>query len=266
MFVILSGSSGVGKNTIINYIQSKNPNFIFMPTFTTRAKREGEVEGNPFFFISKEEFQEKIKNNEFIEYAFIHNNYYGSSFKVFEETVKADNIVIKDIDVEGAQNFTSKLGNQTKLLKIFLTAPKKELKNRLIGRKEKEIKLRLKRFDYEQKQKNKFDYIILNKNLESTSKIVMELCKLKEADFLPSKPVNKISKRKIKKYAEKLLTGKILKPIKIFLNSGSAQIVKGEEKFIASLITKKPVAKEIVVNLKKSAKAKKGWIDAFLGK
>ena len=90
MFVILSGSSGVGKNTVIKEMQKTETNLVMMPTFTTREKREGEVEGAPYFYISKEEFQEKIKNHELIEHEFIHNNYYGSSYTILMNILKPE--------------------------------------------------------------------------------------------------------------------------------------------------------------------------------
>ena len=101
MFVILSGSSGVGKNTVIKEMQKTEINLVMMPTFTTREKRVGEIEGAPYFYIAKEEFQEKIKNNELIEHEFIHNNYYGSSYTIFDDYIKTGKIIIKDIGVEG---------------------------------------------------------------------------------------------------------------------------------------------------------------------
>ena len=173
MFIILSGSSGVGKNTVIKEMQKTEKNLTLMPTFTTREKREGEVEGQPYFYISKEDFQQKIKDNELIEYEFIHNNFYGSSYKVFDEYIKSGKVLIKDIGVEGAQNLSHKMSDHTEMIKVFLAIPhKSDLKKRLQGRGEKQIKLRLKRFDYEQKQKNKFDFIIVNTNLEQTSDYV----------------------------------------------------------------------------------------------
>ena len=70
----------------------KTDKIVLMPTFTTRGMRDGEVEGSPYFYISKEEFQNKIKNNDFIEYEFIHNNYYGSTYSIFDEYIKSGKI------------------------------------------------------------------------------------------------------------------------------------------------------------------------------
>ena len=249
MFIILSGSSGVGKNTVIKEMQKTEDNLVLMPTFTTREKREGEVEGEPYFYISKEDFQQKIKDNELIEYEFIHNNFYGSSYKVFDEYIKRGKVLIKDIGVEGAQNLSRKMSDHTEMIKIFLAIPhKSDLKKRLQGRGEKQIKLRLKRFDYEQKQKNKFDFIIVNTNLEQTSDYVKQIIKF-DGDFYFANSLNKLNTYKVKYYINKLNAGKILKPVKIAIVDGKFCVVNGAEKLVASLISQKPIAK-LVVNKK----------------
>lgn len=246
MFIILSGSSGVGKNTIIAELQ-KNNNFAYMPTFTTREMRAGESVGAPYYYISKEEFQQKIKDNEFLEYELIHGNYYGSSGKIFDECLAKGQKVIKDVGVQGAQNLTIKVGDKTPIVKIFLTVKhKSELKKRLIGRGEKDIALRLKRFNYEQKQKNFFDYIIYNESLDKTTNLLHEIFKLKNSDFIPCKKMEFISKYKVKFYTSRLKCGKTLSPIKIVILSGKAYIVSGVEKFVASIISGKSVAKLVI--------------------
>ena len=247
MFVILSGSSGAGKNTVIKEMQKTDENLVLMPTFTTRDKREGEVEGLPYFYISKDDFQNKIKNNEFIEYEFIHGNYYGSSYKVFDDYIKMGKVLIKDIGVEGAQNLSQKLCDRTKVHKVFLTIRHKgELKKRLKGRGEKQIKLRLKRFKYEQKQLNKFDFIIYNQVLENTTEIVKQIINSDINSFYFKKSLDKLNKYKVKYYINKLTSGKVLKPVKIVIADGKMCVVGGAEKLVASFVCKKPVAKLII--------------------
>ena len=247
MFIILSGSSGAGKNTVIKEMQKTDENLVLMPTFTTRDKREGEVEGLPYFYISKDDFQNRIKNNEFIEYEFIHGNYYGSSYKVFDDFIEMGKVLIKDIGVEGAQNLSQKLADRTKVHKVFLTIKhKRELKKRLKGRGEKQIKLRLKRFNYEQKQLNKFDFIIYNQNLELTTKIVKQIINSDVSSFYFKKDLSKLNKYKVKYYINKLTSGNILKPVKIVIAGNKFCVVSGSEKLVASFICKKPVAKLII--------------------
>lgn len=246
MFIILTGSSGVGKNTVIKSLEKENPNFKLVPTYTTRNKRDTEIEGNPYYFITKEEFQQKIKDNELIEHEYIHTNYYGSSYKIFDDLINQNKILIKDIGIEGAQNLEQKLNDRTEIVKIFLTTKsKKDLKQRLKGRGEKEIKLRLKRYKREQAERNKFDYLIFNKDLNETTKIINSISQLDFYDIIPSKPVGKLNLNKIKRYNNKLLKGYILKPIKVALNEDKIFILDGEEKFIAGLLANKTVCKEI---------------------
>ena len=247
MFIILSGSSGVGKNTVIKEMQKNNEHLVMMPTFTTREKREGEIEGKPYYYISKNEFQDKIKNEEFIEHEFIHNNFYGSSYIVFDEYIKRGDIIIKDIGVEGAQNLSLKLKQKTPILKIFLTVKhKSELKRRLKGRGEKQIKLRLSRFGYEQKQINKFDYVVFNADLTETSNLINSLMLLTESDFRFKKDLNKCNPYKVKYFINKLNSGKILSPVKIVVKDDKAYVVSGTEKLLASFLCGLPVAKVVV--------------------
>ena len=265
MFVMLTGSSGVGKNTIIKELTNQNENIVLMPTFTTRDKRVGEIEGLPYFYISKEEFQNKIRNNEFIEYEHIHNNFYGSTFKVFDEYNKNNKILIKDIGVEGAQNICVKLSDRTKILKIFLTTKhKSDLKKRLKGRDEKQIKLRLKRYKYEQKQRNKFDFIIYNQSLEKTLNILNIILSQENFSYIPCKNKKKIRPYWVKYYTNKLLCGKILKPIKIAIKDEKLYIVSGLEKFIASVLSTKNVAKVIVDKKIKHSVNDENWIQEIL--
>ena len=82
MILILSGSSSCGKNTIIKELMSEDDNLAYIHTFTSREKRNGEIDGEPYFFISKEEFQQKIKNGDFFEHELIHNNFYGVEHRI----------------------------------------------------------------------------------------------------------------------------------------------------------------------------------------
>ncbi|MBQ0017222.1 MAG: AAA family ATPase [Clostridiales bacterium] len=250
MFIILTGSSGVGKNTVINEIEKRNKNFKLMPTYTTREKRPSEVEGQIYYYLSKEEFQDKIKNKELIEYELIHNNYYGSSYKLLNEYLEKDCVLMKDMGIEGAQNFSTKISSITPVVKIFLTATKKELKKRLKGRGEKQIKLRMKRYDREQSEINKFDYIIYNNDLNETCGFIKDVYSKTANEILPTKDLTKIKVKKINKYVSMLQKGKILKPIKVAVENKKVYILKGHSKYIASILTGKPIAKEIVSKAK----------------
>lgn len=250
MFIILTGSSGVGKNTVITEIEKINKNFKLMPTYTTREKRPFEIEGYPFYFISKEEFQEKIRNGELIEHEYIHNNFYGSSYKILEENLNDNIVIIKDLGIEGAQNLTTKISHITPVMKIFLTATKKVLKHRLKYRGEKNIKLRLKRYKKEQLEINKFDYIIYNNNLKETCNFINSIYNKNLDEILPTISVSKLNVKKINKYVSELQKGKILKPVEVTIYDNNIYITKSHEKFIAGLLANKLVAKLIKPNKK----------------
>lgn len=253
MLIVLTGSSGSGKNTIINAIEECSNNFQYMPTYTTRDKRINEIEGRPYHFITKENFQQRIKQNEFIEYEFIHNNYYGTSKLILEEFLNQDKIIIKDFGIEGAQNIASKVNELTPVIKIFLTTSKKELKKRLKNRGEKQIKLRLKRYKKEQKEMFKFNYLIYNNDLEITKNFVMNIINFDNIDFIPSKRIDDLNLKKVNKYVNKLISGKTLTPVKIAFYDNKLYIIEGDEKFIASLITNRLVCKQLVTQQPKIA-------------
>ena len=179
MLVILSGVSGAGKDTIKKEIIKRMKNVISLPSFTSREPREGEEEGIQYHFITKEQFKEKIKNEEFYEYDLHHENYYGTSKKLMNEKIDSGKIIVKDIEVIGTENLIKKLGNDTKLVTIFLKVDKEELKNRLINRgdnlSEADMQLRLGRLEYEESKIGLYDYVIKNDNLEKTVQIIMTI-------------------------------------------------------------------------------------------
>lgn len=173
MLIILSGCSGVGKNTIINRLLQDGDRFEFMPTFTTRAMREGEREGFPYYYTTKEDFERRITAGEFYEYENVHGNYYGTNKKVLEEKKKTGKILIKDIDVLGTLNLEKKMSSDIKIVTVFLDVESKQvLIDRLIGRGEKDIELRMKRYELEVSHAKEYQYIINNVEIERTIDII----------------------------------------------------------------------------------------------
>ena len=109
-----SGPSGVGKGTLINYLRKKHADWVFPPSCTTRKPRPGEVDGKTYFFISKEAFQERIKNGDFLEYAQVHGgHYYGTLKKLLLDPVKEGKTVIREFDVQGFQAAQKMLPKET---------------------------------------------------------------------------------------------------------------------------------------------------------
>ncbi|MGN1330328.1 MAG: guanylate kinase [Clostridia bacterium] len=179
MLVILSGVAGSGKDTIKRELIKRMENVKSIPSLTTRPQREGDVPGETYIFLSKEEFEEKIKNDEIYEYDIHHNNYYGTSKKILNEASK-NGIIVKDIDVNGTQILKETL-KDIKIVTIFLRVPKEELQRRLENRIDRpgpaEIKLRLNRFDYEESKIGLYDYVIKNDDLEKSVSIIEEIIK-----------------------------------------------------------------------------------------
>ena len=171
IMVILSSPSGVGKTTITKKIQQKYPSFKISVSHTTRSPRSNEVNGIDYNFTSSLEFKKLIKEDKFYEYAKIFDNYYGTLKKNVDDLI-INNDIIFDIDWQGTKQL-SKFKN-LKLIKIYLiTLNKQELKNRLISRNQnskEEVDKRFNAFEEDVKHWNDYDYIIINKNLDTCFK------------------------------------------------------------------------------------------------
>ena len=179
MLVVLSGVPGAGKDTIKKELIKRMDNVTSMPSYTDRQPREGEVDGQIYNFITTEEFENKIKENEFYEYSVHHEHYYGTSKKILDESINSGKIIVKDIEVNGTENLLKLLKNDIDIVTIFLRVPKEEVRKRLEHRVEKasikEIELRMNRFDYEESKIGIYDYVIKNDDLEKTVQIIMTI-------------------------------------------------------------------------------------------
>lgn len=182
MLILLSGCSGVGKNTIINKLLNTEENLNYLKNYTTRTRRptENDERLSPYHYISCEEFDEKIKNDEFYEYEEIHGNFYGTLKASIEEIANSDKHYIKDIGVLGQISLKDAFKNKTKVISIFLTASREELIKRLIGRGEPDIEKRLSRMDFEMGYIDRYDYVIENKDMDKTIKKILKIIKQNE--------------------------------------------------------------------------------------
>lgn len=177
---ILSGPSGVGKNTLIKRILSVMPELYFIPSITTREMRCGEKQGDPYIFVSREKFEDMIRNNELLEWEHIHDgSYYGPHLETYEYAVKNGFDIIKDFDVNGALKLKKIFGNDAILIFVN-TSSMGQLRKRLCyrGDTEQSIELRMKRVCEEIKKSKFFDFIMKNDDLDLA---VSELKKLIES-------------------------------------------------------------------------------------
>lgn len=174
MLVILSGVSGAGKDTIKKELIKRLEDVETLPSFTSRTMRPGEEEGIQYHFISKDEFEEKIRKGDFYEYDLHHGNYYGTSRELMNEKINKGKIIVKDIEVNGTENLLKLLRNDTKIVTIFLKVEKEELKRRLIERGDniQDIEVRLSRLEYEESKITNYDYVIKNDDFEKTVQII----------------------------------------------------------------------------------------------
>ena len=179
MLVILSGVSGAGKDTIKKELIKRMEDVISLPSITSREPRNGEEEGVQYHFITKEQFEEKIKNGELYEYDLHHENYYGTSKTLMNEKLQSGKIIVKDIEVNGTENLVKLLKDEVNLITIFLKVDKEELRKRLKEREdnlsEEKIELRLGRLEYEESKIKLYDYVIKNDDLEKTVQIIQTI-------------------------------------------------------------------------------------------
>ena len=165
--LVLSGPSGAGKSTIINAASDQIGEYYFSISTTTRRPRKGEVEGRDYFFVSRESFEEDIKAGNFLEYAQVHGNYYGTSLTPVREALKANKLVIFDIDVQGHRLVRKKLNDIT--TSAFITPPTlRELEKRLRLRStddEAIIEKRLENAKTEIHAIGEYDYFIVNDDI-----------------------------------------------------------------------------------------------------
>jgi len=181
--LILSGPSGCGKSSLLKELYKQIDDYYFSISTTTRDPRSGEQNGVDYHFVSKEEFEDGIDNGDFLEYALVHHNFYGTSLKAINKALEQGKLVIFDIDVQGHDLVRNKLNEIT--TSVFITTPTlQELENRLYSRNlddEEVIKRRLINAKDEIDHLDKYDYIIVNDDLEQSAQKLINIAKASRA-------------------------------------------------------------------------------------
>ncbi len=181
MILIFSAPSGSGKSTIINQLLQENLGLEFSISATSRPPRGKEQNGVEYYFLSTEEFREKIKNNEFIEYEEVYEGrFYGTLKSEITRIQSKGNIPVFDVDVVGGINIKKMYGEEAK--SIFIMPPSiAVLRQRLEGRgtdTPEVIEERLQKAEWEISHQSKFDYIVVNDDLEKAIEEVRQIIKL----------------------------------------------------------------------------------------
>ena len=245
LFVFISGSSGVGKNTVISNLMERNENIEFLRSHTSREPRIDDKKNVYYFVPSNEEFEKLINDGDILEFDYFSDHYYGISIKEIQEQAKKGRVVIKDLTVLGVSNVKEMMKDQLEMVSVFLTADKKVLKDRLIKRKTEkaEIKKRLREYGHEQDQMLSYEYVIYNNNLEKTLE-KMEAIINSSTNHLPLLTLQSCQHarhKKIEKFANLLNKGKKLKPIKVVTINGQIYLIEGINEYLAHLKTGKHI-------------------------
>lgn len=164
---VISAPSGAGKTTIIHSVLKDIPELLYSISATTRRKRGDEVDGKDYFFLDEPTFYKKIEKNAFAEWQKVYDYYYGTYKSFLDENLNKGRSIILDLDVKGALNLKQ---NYPEAVLVFIEPPGiDELERRLKKRKtenEHDLNLRIERAKMELSHKDKFDYFVVNKNLD----------------------------------------------------------------------------------------------------
>ena len=171
MIIIVSAPSGAGKTSICDALIESDKNIVYSVSTTTREPRKGEKNGKEYYFVNDRDFKKMVKKKMFVEWAKVHDHFYGTSKKVLEQTINKGKDILLDIDVQGAVKIKKQYKNA---LMIFITTPTlKVLKERLIKRNKDSLEVIKTRVENAKKELTylpKYDYLILNDKLDESIK------------------------------------------------------------------------------------------------
>ena len=183
LLIVISGPSGVGKGTVRKALfQRSDHDLVYSISMTTRKPRNGEVDGEDYYFVSREEFEERIKNDQFLEYAQFVGNYYGTPKDKVLEQLNQGHEVVLEIEVNGASQIKKKMPDA---VFIFIAPPTYDaLEKRLIARGTEHsdaIKERIEKAHTEIKLANQYDYIVINDEVDNAADRIMAIIRAEHA-------------------------------------------------------------------------------------
>jgi guanylate kinase len=167
--IIVAAPSGAGKSSFLDKICKEDTRLFDTITCTTRKMRQGESQGRPYYFLERSDFEKKVEQGYFIEYAVVHNNLYGTPISQIEEAWQAGKTVIMDVDVQGADTFKAKFPES---VTIFIIPPSiEELRRRVTkrdGQIPQDLEVRMRNAELEMKRAKEFDFQIVNDDFEKS--------------------------------------------------------------------------------------------------
>jgi guanylate kinase len=179
ILVVLSAPSGCGKTSIIERLLKRHPDWVRSVSATTRKPRVDEKDAQDYFFYSKKDFEQKVRDGKMLEHAVIYGNLYGTPREFVEDQIGQGRIVIMTIDVQGTKQIMESWGKENSLLSIFILPPSvKVLRERLTGRKTEnpgEIEKRIEIAQDEIKAAKLYDHTVINQNLDQAVLEVEEI-------------------------------------------------------------------------------------------
>ena len=199
MMFVLSSPSGTGKTTLTKKLAENNINFVISISYTTRKPRPSEINGKDYHFVSREEFEDLLKKNNFFEYANIFDNCYGTLKKSVLESLSQGKDVLFDIDWQGTKQL-NKINNLS-LVTFFILPPNlKVLKERLLNRhkgQEKLVEKRMNKFNEEISHWNEYNYVVVNDDLNKCYNKILSIIKSEKKGLSQKQNLGEI-KNKIK--------------------------------------------------------------------
>lgn len=189
--LVLSGPSGAGKSSLLNEIIGDLGDCYFSISTTTRSIREGEIDGVHYHFVDEAEFKKDIEQELFLEYAYVHGNYYGTSIKPVKEALKDGKLVIFDIDVQGNATIINRLGDIT--TSVFISPPTlSELKKRLEARStdtQDVIDRRIDMAKREIQRISEYDFLVVNDDFDQAARTLKVIAKAARVK-IPANEIN----------------------------------------------------------------------------